>query len=131
MLIQKSENVFGPNVSSKVSKAVAVPRGVTVGRINLELVCLARVLHLRRERLARRQVVIVLGLEEENRRLRMANGAGHARLQFWRLRPAFSATIRNGAFMNRADFLRSAHRGSASDKPNYAVSFRVARSMVN
>ena len=40
-------------------------------------------------------------------------------------------TIRNGAFMNRADFLRSAHRGSASDAPEYAIGFRVARSLAD
>jgi hypothetical protein len=46
ILVQKSKNVFGPNVGSKVAKAVAVRRGVTVGRINLQFVYLAHLVHL-------------------------------------------------------------------------------------
>jgi hypothetical protein len=46
ILVQKSENVFGPDLGSKVSKAVAVPSGVTVGRINFQFVSLAHPAHL-------------------------------------------------------------------------------------
>ena len=35
MLVQKSENVFGPDVGSKVAKGMPVSRGVAVGGINL------------------------------------------------------------------------------------------------
>jgi hypothetical protein len=37
MLVQKSENVLGPDVGSKVAKGVAVAWGVAVGGINLQL----------------------------------------------------------------------------------------------
>src|SRR5260370_741294 len=46
MLIQKSENVIGPEAGSKVAKAVAVPRGVAVGGINLQFVRLGHLVHL-------------------------------------------------------------------------------------
>jgi hypothetical protein len=35
ILVQKSENVIGPDIGSKVAKGVAVSRGVAVGGINL------------------------------------------------------------------------------------------------
>jgi hypothetical protein len=46
ILVEKSENVFGPDIGAKVAKAVAVLRRVAVGGINLEFVRLARLVHL-------------------------------------------------------------------------------------
>src|SRR5260370_21165997 len=91
MLVQKSENVFRPDVGSKVAKAVAVSRGVAVGGINLQFVRLAHLDHLCRESLARRQVKVVSGLKKEDLRFCIAHGASHDRLQLTSLPPTLRA----------------------------------------
>ena len=64
MLVEKSEDIVGPDGGSKVTERVAVLRRVPIGGIDLHLVRFPRVLHHCGEDLARRQVIIVLGLEK-------------------------------------------------------------------
>src|ERR1700747_950536 len=45
MLVQKCENVVGPDFGSKIAEGVAVSRGVAVGGENLQFVGLARLGH--------------------------------------------------------------------------------------
>src|SRR6266851_9556150 len=94
MLVQKSEHVIGPDGGSKIAKGMALLSGLAVSRVNLQLVRLARVFHRRRESVARRQVVIVRGLEKENRHIGVSNRTSHQRLQFGRLGPALGASRR-------------------------------------
>src|ERR1700674_619351 len=77
ILVQKSENVIGPAIGSKVAKGVAVSRGVAVGGINLQFVRLAHLAHLCRESLARRQVKIISGLKKEDWRFCISHGTSH------------------------------------------------------
>jgi hypothetical protein len=45
ILAQKSENVIGPDIGSKVAKGVTVSSGVSIGGIDLQFVRLAHVVH--------------------------------------------------------------------------------------
>ena len=91
ILVEKPENVIGPNIGSKIAKGVAVSRGVAVGGINLQFVRLVRLVHLCRECPARRQVKIVGSLKKEDWRGCIAHGASHERLQCGSLRPTLRA----------------------------------------
>jgi len=91
MLVEKSEDIVGPDGGSKVTERVALLPGVPIGGIDLHLVRLPRVLHHCGEDLARRQVIIVLGLEKKYRRVRISNRSRHQRLQRRRVRPALGA----------------------------------------
>ena len=46
ILVQKSENVIGPDIGAKVAKRVAVSRRVPIGGKNLQFVGLAHLTHL-------------------------------------------------------------------------------------
>ena len=88
MPVEKSEDIVGPDGGSKVTERVAVLPGVPIGGIDLHLVRFPRVLHDCGEDLARRQVIIVLGLEKKYRRVRISNRSLHQRLPRRRVRPA-------------------------------------------
>jgi len=47
ILVQKAENVVGPDIGPKITERVAVSGGVAVGGINFQFVGLARFVHLR------------------------------------------------------------------------------------
>src|SRR5580704_5688049 len=92
ILVEKSEDIIGPDSGSKVTERMAVLRGVPVAGIDLQFVRFPRVLHRCGENLARRQVKIVLGLEKENWCMCISNRSSHQRLQRRRLRPALGAS---------------------------------------
>jgi hypothetical protein len=73
MLVEKSEDIIGPDSGSKVTERMAVLRGVPIAGIDLQFVRFSRILHHCGENLARRQVKIVLGLEKENWRVCISN----------------------------------------------------------
>ena len=91
ILVQKSEHVIGPNNGSKIAKGMAISRGSAIRGVNLHFVRLARGLHQCRKSLARRQVIVVGGLEKENWRLGVSHCTSHNQLQFGRLRPTLSS----------------------------------------
>jgi len=64
MLVEKSEDIVGPDGGSKVTERVALLPGVPIAGIDFHLVRFPRVLHRCGEDLARRQVKIVLSLEK-------------------------------------------------------------------
>src|SRR5580704_10292441 len=76
-LVEKSEDIVGPDGGSKVTERVALLPGVPIGGIDLQFVRFPGVLHRCGENLARRQVKIVLGLEKENWRVRISNRSLH------------------------------------------------------
>ena len=92
MLVEKSEDIIGPNGGSKIAEGMTALRRVPVMGIDLQLVRLARASHHCGESLARRQVIIVRGLEKENWRMGISNRTGHKRLQFGSLRPTLGAS---------------------------------------
>src|SRR3984885_13549225 len=92
VLVEKSEDIVGPDSGSKVTERMAVLRGVPIAGIDLQFVRFPRVLHHCGENLARRQVKIVLGLEKKYRRVRISNRSRHQRLQRRRVRPALGAS---------------------------------------
>src|SRR5262245_43894441 len=80
ILLQKAENVLGPHGASQIREAVSFLRGCSKRGIDFHLGYFAGVCHRRREGAAGRKIVIVLRLEKENRRMRIADSADHQRL---------------------------------------------------
>src|SRR5580704_18480518 len=80
---------------------MSILRGLDVGRINLDLELFACVLHGSRQLKAWRKIVVVLGLEEENRSTRITDCAGHQSLRttsnsrgyLWRVRKRKTACL--------------------------------------
>src|SRR5580700_7445297 len=78
----------------KIAKGMSILRGLAVGRIDLDLELFACVLHGSRQLTAWRKIVVVFGLEEENRRARIADCASHQCLNFGCIFPALSGACR-------------------------------------
>ena len=115
MLVQKSEHVIGPDGGSKIAESMTILNRGAVRRIHLHFVRLAGILHRRGEGLARREIVVVRGLEKENRRLRISNRAHHQCLQLGCLRPALGAARRIDGRTETAS-LRAEHRLDAAKR---------------
>src|SRR5258708_5358977 len=92
MPVKKLEDIIGPNGGSKIAESMAVLRGVPVLGIDFQLVRFARILHDCRESLARRQVIIVGCLKEENWGMGISNRTSHERLQGGGVGPALGAS---------------------------------------
>src|SRR5690349_11456049 len=77
VLIQKLKHVVTPDVRPAVSEAMTLLRGMPVRRIQPDLSHLVRSTHNRIKLPARRNGVVILGLKEQHRCLRMLNGVLH------------------------------------------------------
>src|SRR5579872_852 len=94
MLVEKPEDVVGPDGCTEIPERVAVHCGLAKRRINLNLVCLVRLFHYFRQNPARREVEVVCSLEKENGRICILNRTSHTRLQFRCQFPTLSACCR-------------------------------------
>ena len=88
VLVEKLKHCVLPDNPSAPRKTMAVAIRATVRRIDMDGRRLSRVVHSRIERAAGRDRVVVLCLNEDNRRIGMPNGIKHQTLQSRRQVPA-------------------------------------------
>jgi len=77
VLVEKSENIIGPCSGPEIAERMAVLGRVAIRGIDLEFVFLVRLFHRCSQGLARLEVIVIRGLEEENRYLCILDGTGH------------------------------------------------------
>jgi hypothetical protein len=94
MLVQKPKHVNTPDRASEITKSMPILLGLAIRRIDLDREFFASVLHGSRQGTARRKIIVVFGLEEENRSARFADCADHQSLDFGRVFPALSSACR-------------------------------------
>ncbi len=94
VLVQESKNVRPPDVSPEIPKGMPILNGISKGWEDFHFIVFASFLHRSRERAAGREIIVILGLKEEDRHPRITDSAGHQSLNLWGIFPTLSGACR-------------------------------------